>query len=124
MIDAASTPAGQRAERAAPVAVEPRGAEGVGDGRVGVAHEQRALQRERHPLDDPPRARLGVLEVGQLGLQRVGEPARAAARRAAPSSTSLMKASSDSGLRASARSTSRQITLPEPSQIELSGDSR
>jgi hypothetical protein len=39
-------------------------------------------------------------------------------------STSAKNASTDSGERTIPRSTSRQLTLPEPSQIELSGTSR
>ena len=39
-------------------------------------------------------------------------------------STSAKKASTDSGERTIPRRTSRQLTLPEPSQIELSGASR
>src|SRR5205807_1936944 len=37
-------------------------AEGVGDRRLAVAHEQRTLERDRHPLDDAARAPL-VAEV-------------------------------------------------------------
>ena len=42
-----------------------------------VAHEQRALQRERHPLDDAPRAQLDRLGVGELVAQRGGERVQA-----------------------------------------------
>src|SRR5712691_257481 len=54
---------------AASVAVQSRGAEGVGDGRRGVAHEQRALQAQRHAFDDAPRAGLERLGVGELVLE-------------------------------------------------------
>ena len=59
---------GPRRERAvgeAGGAVQARGAERVGDRGRRVAHEQRALQREREVLDDAARAvleRLGVAE--------------------------------------------------------------
>ena len=48
------------------------------------------------------------------------------ARRRAPraSPTSVIHASSTSGSRVSARSTSRALTLPEPSHTEFSGASR
>ena len=42
----------------------------------------------------------------------------------AASPTSSKNSATDSGLRAIARSTSRQMTLPEPSQIEFRGLSR
>ena len=60
----------QRAVLQAGVAGQARGAEGVGDGGRGVADEQRALQRERHRLDDAPGAQLDRLGVGELVAQR------------------------------------------------------
>src|SRR5207253_1731247 len=53
-------------------------------------------------------------------------PPKASSRRSAPRarSTSAKNASTASGPRSMARRTSRHITLPEPSQIELSGTSR
>ena len=112
----------QRAEGAAPVAAEPRGAEGVGDRRVAVADQQRALERQRHPLDDAPGPRLDRLEVGELVAQ-----ARRSPRRGAASVAGGLADLGEEGLerppgsRTIARSTSRHWTLPEPSQIEFSG---
>src|SRR5688572_13138680 len=56
----------QRPERASVIAREPRRAERLRDGRIAVPHEERALQRQRHALDDPPRPRLDVGEVAEL----------------------------------------------------------
>src|SRR5581483_1860972 len=64
---------GQRPHREARVAPEPRGAEGVGDGARRVPHDERALEREREPLDETPRARLERVEVAELALQVVDE---------------------------------------------------
>src|SRR5438128_1975205 len=65
---------GQGAEGLAPVAGEAGGDEGVGDGLVAVADQERALQGERHPLDDPPGADLERADVaGGLLTQRRGE---------------------------------------------------
>ena len=116
--------AGQRAEREAAVAAEPRRAERVGDGGRRVADEQRRLQRERHPLDERgarASTRVGVAEVEPQPL----EPRRrAGGRRRAPAATSARNASSVSGLRADRAQDVEAMTLPEPSQIELSGASR
>ena len=65
-----SVPAGQGAEGAAPVAAEARGAEGVGDRRIAEADHERALEHQRHALDQAPRPRLDPLEVGELVAQR------------------------------------------------------
>ena len=114
---------GQRAVGEAAVAGQPRGAERVGDGRRRVAHEQRALQRERHALDDAARA--------QLVASRSASSAR---RRRANASS---RASAPRGLASSAKNAVERrrapghraqhveaITLPEPSQIDVSGASR
>ena len=61
-------PARERPEHPAE-AVEPRRAEGAGDRRVAVPHEQRALKREREPLDEIPRSQRGVVRIGKLILQ-------------------------------------------------------
>src|SRR5438874_12502144 len=57
------------AEGAAGVAGEPRRAERVGYRGRGVAHEQRGLQQQRHPLDHAPAAGLDAVEVVQLRLE-------------------------------------------------------
>ena len=82
MMRSKSVPAGSVPKALAPVAAEARGAEGVGDGRVAEADQQRALERERHALDDAPRAGLDRLEVGELVAQRgdVGVEPRVGAR--------------------------------------------
>src|SRR3977135_2672976 len=59
----------QRAVLEAPIARQARRAEGVGDGGGRVAHEQRALQAQRHAFDDAPRARLERAGIGELSLQ-------------------------------------------------------
>ena len=101
MIASKSMPGGQRAERAAPVAAEARGAEGVGDRRVAVADQQRALQHERHPLDEPARPRLDRRRGRSSSARRLSARGVAgAARRRRASSTSAKKASSACGLRA------------------------
>jgi len=59
----------QRAVLQPGVAGQPRGAERVGDRGRCVAHEQRALQRERHLLDDA-----AGTQLDRLGLDaQVGE---------------------------------------------------
>ena len=72
-----SVPAGSVPKARPAVAVEARGAEGVGDRRGREADEQRALERQRHPLDDPPRARLDALGVGELVARGVDEGVQA-----------------------------------------------
>ena len=80
-----SVPDGQRAEGVAPVAGEAGGAEGVGDGLVAVADQQRGLQGDRHPLDDAAGARLDRLDVaGDLLAQGARRRRRGAARRRRP----------------------------------------
>ena len=49
-----------------PVA-EARGEKGVGDRRIAVPHEERALERERQPLDHAPRPAFEAVRLGQLG---------------------------------------------------------
>ena len=53
-------------------------------------------------------------------------PTKASRRVSVPAASPISEknTSTDAGCRAIARSTSRQITLPEPSQIEFSGVSR
>src|SRR5919204_6882944 len=53
----------QGAEGQARVALQARGAEGVGDRRIAVANQQRGLQRQRHPLDHASGPRLDLFEV-------------------------------------------------------------
>ncbi len=57
-----STPAGSVPKARPAVALQAGGAEGVGDGLVAEADQQRALQGERHPLDHAARALLERLE--------------------------------------------------------------
>ena len=59
----------QRAERAAPLPAHPTGEERLGDRRVPVPDQQRALQRERDVLGDLAGAVLDGVEVVQLRLQ-------------------------------------------------------
>ena len=71
----------------------------------------------------------GVPDDAQVPRKRrfLRRPLTRASRRASPpaaSSSSEKKTSSARGVRASARRTSRLMTLPEPSQIEASGASR
>ena len=83
-----------------------------------MAHEQRALERERHALDEAAGARLDGVEVGELGAQAVDEGVEAAV--GAAGERDLGEEGRDRlGLRPMARSTSRQMTLPEPSQIAV-----
>ena len=87
MMRVKSVPAGQRAEGLAPVAVEAGGAEGVGDRLVAEADHQRALQQQRHPLDDAAGARL---DLGHVRRARRAAPSASASTRGsdAPSATS------------------------------------
>ena len=64
-------PGRHRPERATPVAAQPGRAERVADRRGRVPHELRALEDQRHLLDDPPGAQLDVVEGGELLLQPV-----------------------------------------------------
>ncbi len=52
---------GQCAEGVSPVAAEPGGAEGVGDGSGGVPDQEGALKGEGHQLHQPPGAGLRPL---------------------------------------------------------------
>ena len=72
-----SAPAGSVPYSRPCVAGEAGGAEGVGDRGRRVAHEQRALQREREALDDPPRAVLELRAVAQLGAHALDEGVQA-----------------------------------------------
>src|SRR5262249_23562148 len=63
----------QGAERLPVVAGEPRADERVGHRRRRDADQERALQRERHPLDQPARPALDVGEVAELVAERVDE---------------------------------------------------
>jgi hypothetical protein len=56
----------ERAERMTPIAGQSRGAESVGDRWVAEPDQQRPLEDERHPLDDPPRPAFDRVEVGEL----------------------------------------------------------
>ena len=116
--------AGERAERAAVLRAEAGGAERVGDRRGRVLHQQGALQAGGHLAGEPAGA---DLERGGVG-QRLEHASRWRGRGAGPRRgarpTSMIQASSASGSRDSARSTSSALTLPEPSQMEFSGDSR
>ena len=67
----------QGPESVAPVALEPARAEGVGDRGVAVADQQRGLQRQRHPLDQPARAELHVVGVPEVLGQRAAEAVEA-----------------------------------------------
>ena len=84
MIACASTPAGSVPYCSPASPARRDGAERVGDRGRRVAHEQRALQRERHPLDDAARARLDRLGVGELVAQRARRTRRGARRRRPP----------------------------------------
>ena len=101
----------QRAEGAAPVAGQARSAERVGDRRVAVADEQRALQRERHPLDDAAGARLERLEVGTS--RRFSRSTRRPRRGSAPppARSRRRRRRPTAGLFTIARSTSRHIDV-------------
>ena len=125
MMRAKSSAGGEGAEGLAPVAGEAGGAEGVGDGLVAVADQQRGLEGERHLLDHAAGADLDRLDVaGDLLAQGggVGVEARLADRR--PPRPRRRRPRARPGDLIVARRTSRHWTLPEPSQIELSGLSR
>ncbi len=116
-------PGRQRAQRTASVAGDPARAEGVCDRRIAVADEDRSLQGDGHAFHQPACARFEVARVGELGL----EPCDVAVQPPSSpdaSSSSAMKASNVAGVCAIARATSSALTLPDPSQIELSGISR
>ncbi len=91
-----------------------------------MAHEQRALQRERHVLHHAAGAHLDRLGVGELRAQPRGErvQARVGAGRLVDLVEERLQEPSPPAPRPSARSTSSAMTLPEPSQIEFSGISR
>src|SRR6185369_11711707 len=55
----------QRAERETVVAGQAGRAEGVGDGALAVADEQRRLQGQRHALDDAPGTLLDGVEIAE-----------------------------------------------------------
>ena len=129
MIAPASTPGGSVPYTRPPSPPEPGGAERVGDGRRGVADEQRALQRERELLDEAAGPELALVHPAPVAWtppQRARDASRTRARwassRASPpaaSSHSAMNAGSPSGSLTIARRTSSAATLPEPSQIEF-----
>ena len=121
---AAKYAARQRAEAEPAAAAEARRAERVGDrGRRG-AQQQRRLERERDALDEPARARARRRRSRELSLERGAARRRARVGAARAARARASSAGTQSGSRAIARSTSRQITLPEPSQIALTGASR
>ena len=108
------------------VAGDPGGAEGVGHRRVAVADQQRPLEEHGQPLDQPAGA---GLEPGRVGGAASSRSTAAAARSSRGSAalagaTSSSSAARPSGCLASTRRTSRLLTLPAPSQMELSGASR
>ena len=117
-------PVRQGAEGPAPVAVEPRRAEGVGHGRRRVAHEQAGLEREGHHLDHAAGDRLELAQVGQTTRELVGEGVEP--RVGASGLAHLVEEGVDARrARAASRAdTSRQMTLPVPSQMPFSGASR
>ena len=88
-----------------------------------MPHEQRTLQHQGHPLDQPAGSTLGTLVVRQLGVQPFDG---AVQPRVRPRSVGELgeNASTATGWAPSTRRTSRAWTLPEPSQIEFSGASR
>ena len=69
MIVSKSVPAGSVPYSKTGLASQARGAEGVGDRRRRVAHQQRALQAQRHVLDHSPRTLLERRRIGELTLQ-------------------------------------------------------
>ena len=106
-----------------PVPAQARGAERVGNRLRGVPQQQRTLETQREKSGDSPRPERQLLGVAELGVSRLtASSKRGSAPRA--SSISAVTAASVSDERPIARSTSSAMTLPEPSQIELSGDCR
>ena len=81
-----------------------------------------ALQAQRQQLGQPPRP--ARLAAAQLGAQLRARRGRTGWSAPAAASSSASTAATASGSRVIARSTSSAVTLPEPSQIELSGASR
>ena len=82
----------ERPEGLAAVAIEPGRAEGVGDGLVSVADQQRSLQGDGHALDQPAGAELelgGVAEVLGEGRSEAIEPGLGARRLADIPDTAL-----------------------------------
>ena len=88
-----------------------------------MLHQQRRLQRQGHAVDHVARAVLEIGEVAELVAQRV-DPAVERGVGALRPPSSAKNASTTSGDFFIARSTSRHCTLPLPSQIALTGDSR
>ena len=93
-------PRRQGAEGATVVSRQPGGAERLGDGGVSVAHQQRALQRQRHPLDHAARPVLEVVGIGAARRAARPRTRRGARRRRRRASISPKNASSASGLAA------------------------
>jgi len=56
-----------------PLAVQTRRAKGVGDGGRRVLHQQGALQRQHHHLDDRTAAALEIAAIADLGLQAISK---------------------------------------------------
>src|SRR3954447_7955960 len=79
----------ERAVLEAALAAEARGAEGVGDGGIAVADQQRALQPQSHPFAHAAAPYLERLGVGELPLQL--RHARVEARVAAGSLLDLVQ---------------------------------
>ena len=115
--------AGLAASRRRAAVAEARGAERVRDGGIAVADEQRALQRRaraaRRAAGRVPRAPSASASSSLSGHRRVQPRLRAGGEL-----DLRRNASSALGSRSTARRTSSALTLPEPSQIELSGLSR
>ena len=90
MIAAVSTPAGSVPKALPQSRVEAGGAERVGNGRVAEADEQRALQGQRHPLDEAAGPGLELLGVAELAATAATpkRSSRGSAPAAAPTSSS------------------------------------
>ena len=114
---------GQRADAWPAVAGQPGGAEGVRHRGGRVPDQQRALQHQRHPLDQPAGARLDASGSASSCRQRRRRGVERGVRAAAAPTSAQIRVEA-AGSRPSARSTSSALTLPEPSQIEFSGASR
>ena len=108
------------------VAPEPARDERVGHRAGGVAHEQRRLQGQGEPLDQAAGAATAASGPSATADAESHSSIAASSTRSWPRAraSSLPRAAREAGSRVSARTTSRALTLPEPSQIELSGASR
>ena len=106
--------------KAAPTLIaESSGAERIGDQRMGRNGRAAALQDKGHAFDDAAAARFDRIVIGEFSFETGDRPIEVSVGAAALVDLVQGPRPTNQGHVCIARSTSRQITLPEPSQIAV-----